>query len=191
MLATPGSCGGPIIWPLRAKLFHPVFLQQRPCWTGGLQIQMMPALPWDNADMPPVNFSVTNRAPIADETLPTNFGLAALGLISAPLVAFLHPQRPRANVEQTRTPAVIGSKLPATFFTISGITKDSAGAVLGNCTLELFETGTDRFMEKTTSNGSGYYYFKSPLRSASYYVVAYKAGSPDVAGTTVNTLAGA
>ena len=72
---------------------------------------------------------------------------------------------------------------------IAGITKDSTGAVLGSCTVHLFYTGPDQFISATTSDSStGAYSFKIGPTAGPFYVVAYKAGSPDVAGTTVNTL---
>src|SRR4051812_16659930 len=74
---------------------------------------------------------------------------------------------------------------------ISGITRNSAGAVLGSCTVKLFCTLDDLLMETVTSDPStGVYQFSPVGASVQFYVVAYKAGSPDVAETTVNTLAG-
>jgi hypothetical protein len=73
-------------------------------------------------------------------------------------------------------------------FTITGVTKDSAGAALGSCVVDLFLTNGDIFVATTTSNGSGNYSFGAT--GGPYYIVAYKKGSPDVAGTTVDTLAG-
>jgi hypothetical protein len=74
-------------------------------------------------------------------------------------------------------------------FTISGVTRDSTGAVLGNCVIDLFRTADDSVAARTESDGSGNYkiYASSEL---THYAVAYKAGSPDVAGTTVNTIVG-
>ena len=72
---------------------------------------------------------------------------------------------------------------------ISGITKDSAGAALGGCSVHLFRTADDVEVQEDISNGGGTYSFTVGL-GQSYYVVAYKAGAPDVAGTTVNTLVG-
>lgn len=83
--------------------------------------------------------------------------------------------------------------LPGVQYVISGVTKDSAGAILGSCNVQLFETLTDRYISDTTSDATtGAYSFTnvSPM-SRTYYIVAYKAGAPDVAGTTVNTLVGA
>jgi hypothetical protein len=81
--------------------------------------------------------------------------------------------------------------LPATRLSISGITKDSTGTPLGNCAVALYRTVDDLFLERVTSDGSGNYSFSSVGLGEAYYVVAYKAGAPDVAGTTVNTLVGA
>lgn len=182
--------GGPIIWPLLAKLFHPVFLQQRPRWTGGLVIPRLPVLPW-NAARPAIGFSIVDTPPIAVDAAPVNLGLAALNLVPIPLQQFLHPQRPRMYYEQFRLPSVVHLlPIPAEFFQIAGQTKDSAGAALGSCTVELFRTADDVRIETLTSSADGYFYFKSPAQAATHYVVAYKAGSPDVAGTTVNTLVG-
>jgi hypothetical protein len=75
---------------------------------------------------------------------------------------------------------------------ITGVTKDSNGNILGSCVVELYETATDIALYKTTSDAvTGYYSFTCARYSPiTHYVVAYKAGSPDVAGTTVNTLLG-
>lgn len=80
--------------------------------------------------------------------------------------------------------------IPAKFFQIDGQTKDSAGAALGSCVVGLYPTSTDAEIEQQTSNADGYFYFKAVRQGLAYYVVAYKAGSPDVAGATVNTLTG-
>ena len=74
------------------------------------------------------------------------------------------------------------------YFTISGITKDSSGSSLGSCDVTLYQTGSDSVLGKTVSDGSGNYSFSISSNSGNFYVVSYKSGSPDVAGTTVNTL---
>ena len=74
-------------------------------------------------------------------------------------------------------------------FTITGTTKDSTGAALGVCTVDLFRTADDSVAARTVSDANGLYLiYASP--SLTHYAVAYKIGSPDVAGTTVNTLTG-
>ena len=70
---------------------------------------------------------------------------------------------------------------------ISGVTRDSVGNPLGGCKVELFCSGSDIYVGDTVSDGSGNYSFQV-LKSGPFYLVAYKAGSPDVAGTTVNTI---
>lgn len=74
-------------------------------------------------------------------------------------------------------------------FTIVGVTKDSTGAALGNCTVNLFSTATNTLAQTTISDASGNYSFVVD-KTQLWYIVSYKAGAPDVAGTTVNTLAG-
>jgi hypothetical protein len=90
-------------------------------------------------------------------------------------------------------PAVIHQLLPypPTYFRITGTTKDSTGAALGTCVVDLFDTATDVRLDTTTSDASGVFEFRGAGQPPNaYYLVAYKAGSPDVAGTTVNTLVG-
>lgn len=79
---------------------------------------------------------------------------------------------------------------PERNYIISGVTKDSTGAVLGSCTVKLFNTATNILEQTTVSDASGNYSFTVD-KTQTYYEVSYKAGAPDVAGTTVNTLAGA
>ena len=70
---------------------------------------------------------------------------------------------------------------------ILGVTKDSAGAPLGSVTVQLFRTSDDTFQTEVVSTAAGNYVLY-PDVAGPFYIVAYKAGSPDVAGTTVNTL---
>jgi hypothetical protein len=73
-------------------------------------------------------------------------------------------------------------------FSITGVTRDSAGAALGTCIVHLFETPTDIEVAQTTSDGSGNFTFTIGNNAGYFYIVAYKAGAPDVAGTSINTL---
>lgn len=70
---------------------------------------------------------------------------------------------------------------------ITGVTRDSSGNPLGNCSLDLYMTGADMIARQGQSDASGNFTFSNP-GSGPFYIVAYKVGSPDVAGTTVNTL---
>lgn len=75
-------------------------------------------------------------------------------------------------------------------YAIAGVTRDSTGAALGVCNVTLFRTNDDSIAGRTISDASGNYLIvASP--ALTHYVVSYKAGSPDVAGTTLNTLVGA
>lgn len=78
---------------------------------------------------------------------------------------------------------------PAISFKITGVTKDSAGAVLGSCTVNLFRTSDNAFMQTTTSDANGIYFFYG-MGQQDHFEVSYKAGSPDVTGATLNTLRG-
>lgn len=196
MLAPPSQRGGPIIWPLAAKLRHPVFLQQRPRFTGGLAIPVLPVLPWNDADRPGTSFGVVDGPPNAADTLPVFTGLAALNVAPIPLKQFLHPQRPRTYYEQFRLPSVVHPlPRPATEFGFVGISRDSTGTPLGGCTVKLYRedntgAGNDVVVEITTSDANGNYIFTAATPvGATYYVRWYLAGSPDRAGTSKNALA--
>jgi hypothetical protein len=77
--------------------------------------------------------------------------------------------------------------MDATPRTISGITRDSAGAALGGCTVWLFDTRAKTWLAEVISDGSGNFVFGF---SGPCFVVAYSS-SGAVAGVTLNTLAGA
>lgn len=74
---------------------------------------------------------------------------------------------------------------------ISGVTRDSTGAALGNVNLALFRADTEQLVERLTSDGSGNFQTSPVGLGILYQLDAYKTGSPDVAGTSVNTLQGA
>lgn len=76
-----------------------------------------------------------------------------------------------------------------TRYSISGITKDSTGAVLGLCTVKVFDLQSNTHRATIVSGANGVYSIDvTSQRGLTFFVVAYKAGVPDVAGTTVNTL---
>jgi hypothetical protein len=72
-----------------------------------------------------------------------------------------------------------------------GITRDQYGAPVGSCVVQLFRTSNDLFIMEITSDASGNFLLQSWYSPDTHYIVAYKAGSPDIFGTTVNTLVGA
>ena len=73
---------------------------------------------------------------------------------------------------------------------IRGATLDSAGSPLANCALEVFDSTSGLLVERLTSDGSGNYVTSPVGMGRLYQIDAYKTGSPDVMGTTVNTLTG-
>lgn len=81
--------------------------------------------------------------------------------------------------------------LPATVFRIAGVTRNSAGAAIGLCQVQLFRTSDDVFFDEIQSDAAGNFEFRGASLPTNYYLVAYLAGSPDVMGTTVNTLVAA
>lgn len=97
------------------------------------------------------------------------------GALAIPGDRFLRTKPFRAPVLSTKNEA------------IGGVTRDADGAALGNCVVQLFRTPSDSLVVEKVSDASGNYLFENP-GSGPFYVVAYKQGTPDTAGTTVNTL---
>jgi hypothetical protein len=90
---------------------------------------------------------------------------------------------------------VISFALPApqtSRYIISGVTRNAAGAVLPFCTVDVYESVSDLRRNTTVSDANGNYTLEvnGPATGFTFYLVAYLAGSPDVAGTSVNTLVG-
>jgi hypothetical protein len=93
------------------------------------------------------------------------------------------------------TPAICDSATRRTFYRVtatqnmvlSGVSRDIAGNVLGNCTVIVFRTEDNSFVAKTTSDVSGNWSIPIVV-GGPFFLVEYKAGTPDVAGTSVNTL---
>lgn len=79
---------------------------------------------------------------------------------------------------------------PQRNYTITGVTKGSDGTALGSCIVKLFDSATNICVQQVTSDASGNYSFVVPSYGYAFYVTAYKAGAPDVAGTSSNTLVG-
>jgi hypothetical protein len=94
----------------------------------------------------------------------------------------------------TLTPPTVVHQLlpyPPTQFRLTGTTRDTTGVALGSCTVDWFNTADDVKIDSTTSDANGLFEFRTAGQPPNaYYLVAYKAGSPDVAGTTVNSLTG-
>lgn len=70
---------------------------------------------------------------------------------------------------------------------ISGVAYGATGSPIPGATVRLFNTATGLLVCTATADSAGNYVVTEPNNVASF-VVAYLPGSPDVAGTTVNTL---
>lgn len=120
----------------------------------------------------------------------TNTGMTRLAAVTGQEYVVFGPRRiPVGGIGHSlfstpllKTPTFFGS------FSISGVTRDSTGAVLANCAVDLFLTAEDTLVAQTVSDGSGNFSFTVSGNSQNYFLRAYKPGSPDVAGTSVNTL---
>jgi hypothetical protein len=75
-------------------------------------------------------------------------------------------------------------------YRIAGVTRDANGNPLAGCSVAVFYTGTDKIYTKVVSDAGGNWTALVPDTTTRFYAVTYKAGSPDVSGTTVNTLTG-
>ena len=72
---------------------------------------------------------------------------------------------------------------------IKGTCVNNADAPVANAIVQGFVTATDAFVGEVTAGEDGTYNLMTErLTSVAHYLVAYKAGSPDIAGTTVNTI---
>jgi hypothetical protein len=75
----------------------------------------------------------------------------------------------------------------ATTYTLSGVVRDGDSTPIGGADVKVFLTATHVKIAEGVTNGSGAYSIVTPT-NGQHYVVAFKAGVPLLAGTTVNTL---
>lgn len=68
---------------------------------------------------------------------------------------------------------------------LSGVTRDSTGATLAGCTINLVQG--NQIKDSVVSDVAGNFTFLNP-GSGPFFVRAYKVGSPDLAGTSINGL---
>ena len=72
---------------------------------------------------------------------------------------------------------------------IKGYTKDSSAVAIANATVQAFRTSDDFYLGQDVSRDDGSYTCPVDVAAGTQcYLVAYKAGAPDIAGTTVNTI---
>lgn len=85
------------------------------------------------------------------------------------------------------SPLLIGRVGGYERLTLTGVSRDSTGAALGGCTVKVFSTINDVKLFETVSNGSGSWSIDVGANPGPFYFVEYKAGTPDLAGTSLNT----
>jgi hypothetical protein len=73
-------------------------------------------------------------------------------------------------------------------FGIRGTTRDRYGSALAGVTVKLFKTATDEKVAEVVSDGNGAFLVTTPYYPDAHYMVQYKAGTPDVFGSSPNTL---
>ena len=69
-------------------------------------------------------------------------------------------------------------------YTISDITRDAGGDVIGNCTVQLFRTLDKAFITETTSSASGAYSFTVNSKVRQHFLIGYKSGTPNRFGAS-------
>lgn len=68
-------------------------------------------------------------------------------------------------------------------FVIAGTSRDSTGATLGACRVQIYD-GSNVFLGETVSDGSGNWSMSVPTNSGPFWARYYLAGSPNRAGIT-------
>lgn len=72
---------------------------------------------------------------------------------------------------------------------IKGTTKNADGTPISGAIVQAFVTADDRYVGEVQSREDGSYDLGvSTVAGTQHYLVAYKPGSPDITGATVNTL---
>jgi len=77
------------------------------------------------------------------------------------------------------------------FYHITGVTRNSAGVILGSCTVLLYKTSDHSYVTSMTSDADTGEYSFALDNSTEYFVVAFKSGTPNVQGVTDDDLVGA
>lgn len=72
-------------------------------------------------------------------------------------------------------------------FAYVGYTRDQYGSPIAFATVKCFRTLNDTLQATVQSDAMGFYRITTPYAEG-HYLVVYKAGPPDICGTTVNSL---
>jgi len=71
----------------------------------------------------------------------------------------------------------------------NGFTRDASGGIIPGVTVKCMLTATDVKQSETVSDATGAFVV-STSEAGGHYLLFYKTGTPDLSGTTVNTLTG-
>lgn len=155
-----------------------------PTVDSGLSLRPMPTWPRGDAPMAPLPAYT-----LADPAAVPNSQQKAIGLRN--VWTMDHPTLPM------RAPLLAGGFVDGANarFIISGVTRDATGTPLGACTvtaLRVPEMGAPldpdaAVVAVVASDGSGVYTAQVP-QNVPHQLIGYKAGAPDVAGVTLNTI---
>lgn len=72
----------------------------------------------------------------------------------------------------------------------NGFSRDASGGVIAGVTVKCMLTSTDTKQSEAVSDVNGLFVV-STAEAGGHYLIFYKTGTPDISGTTVNTLLGA
>lgn len=92
--------------------------------------------------------------------------------------------------DQEYEPWKIGYGSARKYKYIFGQCKDYLDDPVSGAIVRGFLTATDQFVRQTTADVDGFFELPTEFPDQDHYCVAYRAGSPDFAGTSVNTLRG-
>lgn len=106
------------------------------------------------------------------------------GDMSVPLGMFNDTSESSGVYEHT----MLGHSGKRRHYFIRGTCKDALSNVLGGAVVQGFRTSDDLFVGQTACDDRGVYELGTIYTSDAHYLVAYYPGSPDLAGSTVNTL---
>jgi hypothetical protein len=77
---------------------------------------------------------------------------------------------------------------PPVRYALQGVTRDSAGVILGSCTVNIFRTSDNSWAGSTVSDATTGAWTFDVIGGSPFFLYEYKTGSPDRAGASVNTL---
>lgn len=76
----------------------------------------------------------------------------------------------------------------SSFLGFPGVTRDAYGSPLGGVTVMLFQTSNRQYVTEVVSDAAGNFLVPVAFAATACFLVYYKAGSPDVFGTSLNNL---